>query len=251
MQQTRHQLLSFEGFTLDLTRGCLLGRDGEEVKLRPKSFEVLCHLVENSGRLLSKELLLSTVWPDTAVTDDSLVQCLIDIRRALGDEGQRLVKTVPRRGYIFEAKVSRQPGEEVLYSEEVEGVHVKFEEETLEGEGIEALKSRARPESWSRLRPHSRATTIALSLAAVLLAAISVTLVLNRNRTDLSGSQPAPIHSIAVLPLENLSGDATQEYFADGMTELLINNLARIRALRVISRTSVCDTRERASRCRT
>ena len=89
MQQFQHQTLCFDGLTLDLTRCCLLGRDGEEIKLRPKSFEVLRRLVENSGRLVSKDELLSSVWPDTAVTDDSLVQCLIEVRRALGDAGQR------------------------------------------------------------------------------------------------------------------------------------------------------------------
>jgi DNA-binding winged helix-turn-helix (wHTH) protein/tetratricopeptide (TPR) repeat protein len=109
MLQPRYPQLSFDGFTLDLKRGCLFGREGGEVRLRPKAFEVLRYLAENSGRLIAKEELIGSVWPDTAVTNDSLVQCLIEVRRALGNEGQHLVKTVPRRGYIFQAPVTVRP----------------------------------------------------------------------------------------------------------------------------------------------
>src|SRR5262245_51523982 len=105
MPQPQHQVLLFDGFSLDLKRGCLFGPDGEEIRLRPKSFDVLTYLVENGGRLVGKHELLGSVWPDVAVTDDSLVQCLIEVRRALGDETQRFIKTVPRRGYVFVAKV--------------------------------------------------------------------------------------------------------------------------------------------------
>src|SRR5262245_57429933 len=72
---------TFGPFYLDLDRACLM-RDQQEIKLRPKSFEVLRHLVENSGRLVAKNELIQTVWRDTFVTDDSLVQCVRDIRRA-------------------------------------------------------------------------------------------------------------------------------------------------------------------------
>jgi DNA-binding winged helix-turn-helix (wHTH) protein len=104
MYKHSRQIHSFDDFTLDLDRGCLL-RSGQEVKLRPKSFEVFKYLVEHHGRLVSKNDLMRAVWADAFVTDDSLVQCLIEVRRALGDESRRYVKTVPRRGYIFEAKM--------------------------------------------------------------------------------------------------------------------------------------------------
>src|SRR5689334_4892367 len=90
----------FDEFTVDLDRGCLL-RDGEEVKLRPKSFQALVYLVENSGRLISKQELIGAIWPEVAVTDDSLVQCVIEIRKAFGGDPNRFIRTVPRRGYIF------------------------------------------------------------------------------------------------------------------------------------------------------
>jgi predicted ATPase/DNA-binding winged helix-turn-helix (wHTH) protein len=94
----------FGEFTLDLVRGGLF-RSGNEVKLRPKVFEVLKYLVESSGRLISKGELAKAIWPDSFVTDDSLVQCTVELRRALGDPDQQIIKTIPRRGYLFSAAV--------------------------------------------------------------------------------------------------------------------------------------------------
>jgi DNA-binding winged helix-turn-helix (wHTH) protein/Tol biopolymer transport system component len=96
---------SFGEFTLDLERGALT-RGGEEITLRPKSFEVLTYLVEHHGQLVTKSALVEAVWPDTAVGDNSLAQCLFDIRRALGDDSQQLIRTVARRGYVFTASVT-------------------------------------------------------------------------------------------------------------------------------------------------
>ncbi len=110
MQKNSRQTYSFDDFTLDLNRGCLL-RSGQEIKLRPKSFEVFKYLVEHHGRLVSKNDLMRAVWSDSFVTDDSLVQCLIEVRRALGDESRRYIKTVPRRGYIFEALLHESAAE--------------------------------------------------------------------------------------------------------------------------------------------
>jgi predicted ATPase/DNA-binding winged helix-turn-helix (wHTH) protein len=94
----------FGEFSLDLLKGCLLKGD-EEVKLRPKVFETLKYLVENPGRLISKQELMQSVWPDAFVTEDSLVQCILELRRALDDRSQQILKTVPRRGYVFNAAV--------------------------------------------------------------------------------------------------------------------------------------------------
>jgi predicted ATPase/DNA-binding winged helix-turn-helix (wHTH) protein/predicted negative regulator of RcsB-dependent stress response len=96
----------FGDFTLDLVRGCLL-RAGEEVKLRPKVYEALRYFVENPGRLIGKQELIQAVWPDSFVTDDSLVQCTVELRRALDDRDQQVLKTVPRRGYLFAAEITR------------------------------------------------------------------------------------------------------------------------------------------------
>lgn len=105
MEKPSHEILYFGEFALDLTRGCLQ-RGQDQIKLRPKSFEVLKYLVDNNGRLISKDELIRAIWAGTAVGDDSLVQCLKDIRRALHDESQQIIKTVHGRGYIFDAKVT-------------------------------------------------------------------------------------------------------------------------------------------------
>src|SRR5262245_45933498 len=112
MSETRPSIRSssaktyaFGSYSLDLDRARLM-RDQEEIKLRPKSFEVLRYLVENSGRLIPKSELIQAVWRDTFVTDDSLVQCVRDVRRALNDSSQEYIKTVTGRGYIFEAAVT-------------------------------------------------------------------------------------------------------------------------------------------------
>jgi predicted ATPase/DNA-binding winged helix-turn-helix (wHTH) protein len=109
--ETSPQNYQFGEFTLDLARGCVL-KAGEEIKLRPKVYEALKYLVENPGRLIGKQELMQALWPDAFVTDDSLVQCTLELRRALDDRSQRLLKTVPRRGYLFTAEVvqnSREP----------------------------------------------------------------------------------------------------------------------------------------------
>src|SRR5437667_10983343 len=130
MQKLSHQIHSFDGFTLDLTRG-RLQRGQKEIKLRPKSFEVMNYLVENNGRLISKDELIHAVWVEAAVTDDSLVQCLKDIRHALSDEKQQIIKTVNGRGYIFDTEVRDNGSAQVTkYMEETAGVQVIIEEQT-------------------------------------------------------------------------------------------------------------------------
>jgi TolB-like protein/Tfp pilus assembly protein PilF len=103
--QTREPTFCFEGYMLDLTRGCLLAGD-REIELRPKSFEMLRYLVENAGRLIPKNELIKAVWPNTTVGDESLTRCVSDVRLAIGDTDQRVIRTVPRRGYLFAAPVS-------------------------------------------------------------------------------------------------------------------------------------------------
>ena len=101
-------MFHFEGFTLDIARGCLRTAD-REIDLRPKSFDVLRYLVESGDRLVTKDEIITSVWPNVVVTDESLTQCISEIRHAIGDGRQTIIKTVPRRGYRFAASVS-QPG---------------------------------------------------------------------------------------------------------------------------------------------
>ncbi len=246
MRQLQHQTLHFGDFTLDLRRGCLL-RESEEVKLRPKSFEVLRHLVENSGRLVSKDELMGAVWPDTAVTDDSLVQCLIEVRRALGDSEQRLIKTVPRRGYILELNVVERDsiGTELVYTEDIEGVHVTFEDEHEESLQRPPLMA-ALAAATTNQSGISQRNILKLSIGAILAVALIVVgylvvpRVISRNESaNVVASNGAPrINSIAILPFTNAGGNPEMEYLSDGISESLINSLSQVPNLKVIARSS-------------
>ncbi len=97
----------FEQFVLDGARAALLTVDGVEIPLRAKSFDLLRLFVANAGRLLCREEIMRAVWRGLVVTDDSLTQCVRDIRRVLNDEEARLLRTVKGRGYIFVAEVRR------------------------------------------------------------------------------------------------------------------------------------------------
>jgi DNA-binding winged helix-turn-helix (wHTH) protein len=103
--QPLERVFKFEGFTLDLRRGCLRGPDGE-IELRPKSFDVLRYLVENAGRLVPKYEIVNVVWPKVIVSDESLTRCISDVRLALRDRGHRIVRTVLRRGYLMAVPIS-------------------------------------------------------------------------------------------------------------------------------------------------
>jgi DNA-binding winged helix-turn-helix (wHTH) protein len=98
------RVFQFEGFTLDVTRRVLRTVD-RDIELRPKSFDVLCCLVQHGGQLVTKDEVLRSVWPGIAVSDESLTRCVSDIRHSLGDRDQRIVKTMPGRGYLLAVPV--------------------------------------------------------------------------------------------------------------------------------------------------
>ena len=100
--------LDFGAHSIDFDR-CALLRDTYPVHLRPKTFDVLRHLALHAGQLVTKQQLLDAVWPGASVSDDSLVQCVKELRVALHDTAQAVIRTVPRRGYLFSAEVSRMP----------------------------------------------------------------------------------------------------------------------------------------------
>lgn len=98
----------FGRFTLDLGQGSLLNAEGTEISLRPKSFALLRLLVENAGRLMDRDVLMTALWPNVVVTDESLAQCVSDVRRALGADGQAFIRTIPKRGYRFASEVKTE-----------------------------------------------------------------------------------------------------------------------------------------------
>ncbi len=229
MQKLTHQIYSFDEFTLDLTRGCLLRRN-VEIKLRPKSFEVLKYLIENGGRLITKDELINAVWIDTAVTDDSLVQCLKDIRRALNDKSQTYIKTVPRRGYIFEKDVTEQCAA-AIYTEEASGVRVVIEEsEELEAENEASVAHLFEPET---LKARWRKIPILITVCCLFIAA-ALGFNFLRLRSDSSQIETQiPIKSIAILPFKSLGAEVEDEYLGTGMADSLITRLGNIQQITV------------------
>lgn len=106
MTGLNNETFRFDRYRLDTRRGSVFGPDDVELKLRAKTFELLRFFLAHAGRLVSREQLMDAVWPNVTVTDDSITQCVTEIRRALGPDGPRLLRTVPKRGYVFTADVA-------------------------------------------------------------------------------------------------------------------------------------------------
>jgi TolB-like protein/DNA-binding winged helix-turn-helix (wHTH) protein/Tfp pilus assembly protein PilF len=208
MGDLTNSVYEFGEFQLDAANK-LLVRNGIRVPLTPKLFDTLTLLLEHPGQLIEKDEFMRQLWPETFVEESALAENISRLRRALGDaEGQRFIATVPKHGYRFFAEVRRV-----------------------------AAAATAEPEASGPAKrlPWGR-RGLAL-LAAVALLALGVIYFYFGDASRVF-SRPS-IRSLAVLPLENLSHDPEQEYFADGMTDELITQLAQISDLRVISRTSV------------
>src|SRR5205085_769388 len=183
------------------------------------------------------------IWPDAAVTDDSLVQCLIEVRRALGDDAQQIIKTVPRRGYIFEKPVENGPGAPLTtYKEETTGVQVIIEEEETNGHA--AIAMRPSPAVGVSLLPGHKPKSIELLTTAIkqhrsIAAASLVTLALVTAAAVYFTRPGDAIDSIAVMPFVNVGADPNSEYLSDGISDSIINNLSELPNLKVSSLTSV------------
>jgi len=216
----------FNDFTLDLARGCLT-RSGEPIHLRPQTYEVLRYLAANSGRLISKNRLIETVWQGRAVTDGSLGKCIEEIREALGVEGRHYVRNVRGRGYIFDLKNGLNEQVALKRSQEVEFVSVVVEE-TNEPTSASIL-TRTKERTIPRSKRVVEATLLLLPL--VLLPAYLYAV--SHSKT------PLRIESVAVIPFSNDSSNPDFDYLSDGMTDTLISTLTRVTGLSVKSRSAV------------
>jgi TolB-like protein/DNA-binding winged helix-turn-helix (wHTH) protein/Tfp pilus assembly protein PilF len=206
MSEQNQHFYEFGPFRLEPSKRRLL-RDGKTIRLTPKAFDLLLVLVEESGRTVGKDELLERVWAGTIVEENNLNQNITALRKSLGDSRQesQYIATIPGVGYRFVAPVKKEEFTQISKEEAKAGVV---------------------PAGRRKLVPY------ALLIALLLVAAVAGYALYTREKP-----RPA-MSSIKVLPLENLSGDAAEEYFADGMTDALIGDLAQIGSLHVISRTS-------------
>src|ERR1700675_3255662 len=229
--QEDHQVrgrLRFGVFELDLRAG-ELRKHGLRVRLQEQPLQLLAMLLEHPGEVVTREELQKKLWPaDTFVDfDHGLNKAISKIREALGDsaESPRFVETVARRGYRFLAEVKVADASPVRSQELATQLHPE------PGSG-----DRADPAGKSA-KPKQLLPSLAWKISAFVLLLLTASLA---SWKMLSWNRPSTvIRSLAVLPLESLSNDASQDYFADGMTDELISDLGQISALRVISRTSV------------
>lgn len=211
--------VAFDRFEVDLRSG-QLRKDGRKVRLQAQPFQLLALLIESAGEVVTRDEVCRALWQaDTFVDFDHSVAAAVNkIREALGDSAEkpRFVETLPRKGYRFIGPITRDLPQVATLP--------------TAAEVPRASKRMAKlPASWLKT----------IGWVGVGVVALLCTLGWRMARYGRVGfSSGSQIRSLAVLPLANLSGEADQEYFADGMTEELTTDLGKISALRVISRTS-------------
>jgi TolB-like protein/DNA-binding winged helix-turn-helix (wHTH) protein/lipopolysaccharide biosynthesis regulator YciM len=232
MSNKVNEIYEFGDFRLDVQeRKIELRGNGESAGSLPeKAFQTLVYLVRNGGRLVTKDELIEAVWPGTFVEENNLDKAVYSIRQLLGEKpGERkYVETVRKHGYRFVAEViavqpaelAPPPEDEITQAEERES------EETERNAEAGETPPKSFPWRWA-------------VIGGVIVLAAGLIVLLDPGGAVRRLADVPRVGSMAVLPLENLSGDATQEYFADGMTEALITELAKTSGLRVISRQSV------------
>jgi TolB-like protein/DNA-binding winged helix-turn-helix (wHTH) protein len=206
--------LRFDDYELDVRAG-ELRKNGVRLRLRGQPLQVLEILLERAGDVVTREELQTRIWSaDTFVDfDHSLHNAIARIREVLGDsaESPRYIETLPRRGYRYIGPIE------------------DFQTLRL----VEEMPDRSKPVAL--VHPHKRNNLALILGLAFALGIVAITIW----HSMYARASAGPIRSLAVLPLENLSGDPSEEFFADGMTDQLITDLAKVGSLRVISRTSV------------
>jgi TolB-like protein/DNA-binding winged helix-turn-helix (wHTH) protein len=227
-----NSVIRFGTFEVSLQSG-EVRKAGLRIKVQQQPMKLLEILLEHPGEVVTREELRRRVWPNESFGDfDQALNISIGkLRSALGDsaENPRFIETLPKRGYRFIADVSvvgddahKRGPESAASPPPVTGSVTKVQDPGL------AI-------SRTGLKRRLGTTLLVIPASALVLSLVILSVWLFRSRVR----PPTGIRSLAVLPLDNLSGDASQNYFADGMTDELITDLAQISALRVISRTSV------------
>jgi TolB-like protein/DNA-binding winged helix-turn-helix (wHTH) protein/Flp pilus assembly protein TadD len=223
---------SFKAFRLDMANH-ILWRDGDRVPIAPKSFDVLAYLVEHAGSVVTQDEILEALWPETYVNPEVLRKYILEIRRALGDraENPEFIETLPKRGYRFVA-----PVEDVRPAEQPKLPISPGAEKTVEP----AAASSGQESSFRKRRVWKLA--LLPILVGVMAAGIVKHFKPSRNKLDVPQLSNT---SIAVLPFADMSAAKDEQYFSDGLSEQLINDLARVSGLRVVGRSSAFQFRDK------
>ncbi|HEV7322668.1 MAG TPA: tetratricopeptide repeat protein [Ensifer sp.] len=204
-------MLRFVGYELDPQRSELRGPGGETIKLRPKAFDLLQLLAANPGRVIGKHELMAAVWPNVHVGEDSLFQCVREVRAALGDESRQLIRAVSGRGYLFEAEVSTAPD-------------VIAPEKSTPQVGPDAESGP--PGRWLDVKIRRRAALVAVAgfgLSALAAAA-----------TRFPGFVTGSPLTVAVTPMTAAGNDPLALRMAAGVTRDVTDGLAKIETIRVV-----------------
>lgn len=208
----RGWVLRFAGFEIDKRRSELRGPGGKTVKLRPKTFDLLWLLAANPRRIISKQELMEAAWPDVYVSEDSLFQCIRELRSALGDDKRQLIRAVSGRGYLLEAEVSNS-------------TDTSARETAAAVSGPETKSEPAG--SWLDLRMRRRTALVAIA-GSGLSALAAAAMLLPRLFAD----SPA---TVAVLPMTTESDDPMTARMAADVNRNLIDGLATIETIRVVT----------------
>ena len=214
MDETSTPDYEFGGFRLDTTLQSLVGPAGEPIPLPSRAFATLHYLVERAGAIVEKHSLMEAVWPKAVVEENNLSQCILTLRRALGEtaDERRFILTVPGRGYKFVA-------------------HVRVVQHEQPSKNPEGPANSGAPKAGHSSR-RSRWFT---ATASILVVVTMGTIAWLWHAREYAVTAPT---SIAVLPFVNMSSEPEQEYFSDGLSEELSNRLAQVPQLRVIGRAS-------------
>ena len=216
-------MFRFAGFELDQQRAELRRPDGRQVKLRPKTLEMLQLFAANAGRVLSKHELMEAVWPNIHVGEDSLFQCIRELRTALGDDRRQMIRVVSGRGDVFDIEVSTGPADVVAETEAVSPAMTASVEPAADAT---IAAEQAKPRRPFGLRGPAMAAALA-GLCAVVGFAVAAPIF----RLDLIFGRSPP--TVAVMPIVDVSGEDQGTITAAGVTERLIDGLARIGNIRV------------------
>lgn len=223
-------MLRFAGCALDPQRSELRGQDGAIVKLRPKSFDLLRLFAENPGRVLSKRELIDAVWPNIHVSEDSLFQCVREIRSALGDDQRQLIKLVSGRGYLFdtEVSVSGQPSDGV--PEAIPAVPAKTgDRPTTTETGLEMIPPPANKPGL-RFGLSGRSLLVSVACVAVIFGLVATATILS---PDQAPEQTPP--TLAVMPITEGDGNPQMALMASNVTARLADGLSQIDGIRVVA----------------